>query len=152
MTNTVLFKSMIDRYNEHSFTHQYIWGFIYKGNVYMTITDSSIMNLICKLDRASRGAGYSLRFCPNTDQKMLLMAQSTTELICSKAYFDDMVANSKYNKGEIFEKMVTEKFGQVWVKDNIPYTDAGDIEVYGIAYQIKFEKATFTNEKSLARM
>ena len=79
MTNTVLFKSMIDRYNEHAFTHEYIWGFCYKGNIYMTITDSSMMNLICKLDRASRGAGYSLRFCPNTDQKVLLMAQDRKE-------------------------------------------------------------------------
>lgn len=152
MTNTTLFKSMIDRYNEHAFTHEYIWGFYYKGNVYMTITNSSVMALVCKLDKASRGAGYSLRFCPNTAQKLLLLADHSTELVCSKAYFDETVANSKYNKGEIFEKMVTEKFGQIWVKDNIPYTEAGDIEVYGTVYQIKFEKATFTNEKSLARM
>lgn len=152
MTNTTLFNSLINRYNERAFTHEYIWGYTYKGNVYMTIANGSVMALICKLDKASRGAGYSLRFCPNTAQKLFLMAQPTTELICSKAYFDEVVADSKYNKGEIFEKMVTEKFGQVWVKDNIPYTDAGDIEVYGTAYQIKFEKATFTNEKSLARM
>ena len=59
---------------------------------------------------------------------------------------------SKYNRGEVFEKLITEYFGQTWVKDNIPYTEAVDIEVDGIAYQIKFEKATFTNEKTLARL
>jgi hypothetical protein len=47
--------------------------------------------------------------------------------------------------------MVTEKCGQVWIKDNVPFTDGGDLTVNGIAYQLKFEKATFTNEKFLAR-
>ena len=48
--------------------------------------------------------------------------------------------------------MVTEFYGQTWEKDNVPFTEDGDITVDGIAYQIKFEKATFTNEKTLARM
>ena len=149
-TNTALFKTMIDRYNEVAFTHQYIWGFTYKKNVYMAITDSSYMDIVCKLDKASRGAGYALRFCPNTDQKLALMAGAT--LICSEAYFNETVADSKYNKGEIFEKMVTEHFGQVWEKDNVPFTEDGDITVDGVAYQIKFQKATFCNEKSLANL
>ena len=72
--------------------------------------------------------------------------------ICSASYFKALVAESKYNNGEIFEKMVTEYFGQVWEKDNIPYTEAGDIEVDGVAYQVKYERATFTNEKILAKM
>ena len=150
MTNTALFKTMIDRYNDAAFTHQYIWGFTYKKNVYMAITDSSYMDIVCKLDKASRGAGYALRFCPNTDQKMALMAGA--KLICSEKFFEETVADSKYNKGEIFEKMVTEYFGQVWVKDNVPFTEDGDITVDGIAYQIKFQKATFCNEKSLANL
>ena len=48
--------------------------------------------------------------------------------------------------------MVTEYFGQVWEKDNIPFIDDGDLTINGIAYQIKFEKGTFINEKTLARM
>ena len=63
-----------------------------------------------------------------------------------------MVETSKYNRGEIYEKIVTEFFGKEWEKDNVPYTEAGDLEVNGIAYQIKFEKATFVNEKGLARI
>ena len=150
MTNTALFMNLIDRYNEISYTHEYIWGFEFKGNIYMTMTDASVMPYVCKLDKASRGAGYALRFCPNVQQKMLLMP--TAELICSKKFFEETVAASKYNKGEIFEKMVTEFFGQVWKKDNVPFTKDGDINIEGIAYQIKFQKATFTNEKTLARM
>ena len=151
MTNTALFATMINRYNEVAFTHNYIWGFTYKHNVYMAITTSEVMPLVCKLDKASRGAGYALRFCPTRNQKTLLLSKGAT-LLCSKEFFETSVKNSKYNKGEIFEKMVTEHFGQIWEKDNVPFTEDGDITVDGIAYQIKFEKATFTNEKTLARM
>lgn len=151
MMNTALFQTMIDRYNDLSYTHDYIYGFYFQNNVYMVKATAEIMPYILKLDKASRGAGYALRFCPNTAQKALLMAKGA-QLICSKAFFEETVKESKYNKGEIFEKMVTEFFGQEWEKDNIPFTEAGDIEVDGVAYQIKFEKATFTNEKTLARM
>lgn len=150
MTNTALFVTMINRYNEVAFTHNYIWGFTYKHNVYMAITTSEVMPLVCKLDKASRGAGYALRFCPTTDQKLVLMPSAT--LLCSEKFFNEQVAESKYNNGEIFEKMVTEYFGQVWVKDNVPFTEAGDIETDGVAYQIKYQKATFCNEKSLANL
>ena len=150
MMNTALFVNLIDRYNAVAYTHQYIWGFICNGNVYMAITDSTYMAHVCKLDKASRGAGYALRFCPNVQQKMALMPKA--ELICSKKFFEETVAACKYNKGEVFEKMVTEHFGQVWEKDNVPFTKGGDITVDGMAYQIKFEKATFCNEKSIASL
>ena len=150
MMNTALFMNLIDRYNAAAYTHEYIWGFEYKGNIYMAITDSSVMPYICKLDKASRGAGYALRFCPTADQKLVLMPNA--ELLCSKKFFEETYTNSKYNRGEIFEKMVTEYFGQVWKKDNIPFTEDGDITVNDTAYQIKFQKATFCNEKSIASL
>lgn len=151
MTNTTaLFMNMIDRYNALAYTHEYIWGFTYKGMVYMAHTDSRYMPFVCKLDKASRGAGYALRFCPTNGQKLALLTNA--EVLCSEKFFNEQVANSKYNNGEIFEKMVTEYFGQVWTKDTVPFTEDGDITIDGIAYQIKFQKATFTNEKILARM
>lgn len=150
MTNTSLFQSLINRYNAVAFTHEYIWGFEYKGNIYMAITDKSMMPFVCTLDKASRGAGYALRFCPNAQQKLALLPKA--QLLCSSRYFTETVATSKYNKGEIFEKMVTEFFGQTWEKDNVPFTEDGDITVEGIAYQIKFQKATFCNEKSIANL
>lgn len=151
MKNATLFYSMINRYNEKSYTHHYIFGFHFKGNVYMVVADSKILAYILKLDKASRGQGYSLRFSPNTDQKLMLIAMGAM-ILCSTEFFNMEVANSRYNKGEIFEKMVTEFYGQTWVKDNVPFTEDGDLTVDHIAYQIKFEKATFTNEKSLARL
>ena len=86
---------------------------------------------------------YFIRFCckcPNAQP------------LCSEAYFTDLVETSKYNNGEIFEKLVTEHFGQIWEKDNVPFTEDGDLTVDGTAYQIKFQKATFCNEKSLANL
>ena len=151
MMNTALFQMMIDRYNELSYTHNYIFGFYFQNNVYMVEATSEILPYILKLDRASRGQGYSIRFSPNNAQKAVLLAKGA-QVICSKEFFETSVKESKYNKGEIFEKMVTEFFGQEWEKDNVPFTDDGDLTVNGIAYQIKFEKATFTNEKTLARM
>ena len=150
MTNTALLNNLINRYNNLSFTHNYIFGFIYKKNVYAVVATSEILPYILTLDMASRGAGCALRFNPTNEQKVFLLSKGA-ELICSKEYFEQTVVESKYNKGEIFEKMVTEKCGQTWIKDNVPFTNGGDLTVDGIAYQIKFEKATFTNEKFLAR-
>lgn len=150
MTNITLFQNLINRYNAVAFTHNYIWGFSFKGNIYMAITTAEVMPFVCKLDKASRGAGMALRFCPDTAQKMVLMAGA--QVLCSELYFNQLCESEKYNKGEIFEKLVTEYFGQVWEKDNIPFTEDGDITVKGIAYQIKYQKATFCNEKSIANL
>ena len=150
MKNTALFMNLIDRYNAVAYTHEYIWGFEYKGNIYMAITDKSVMPYVLTLDKASRGAGYALRFKPTTNQKLALLPNA--KLLCSKKFFEEIVSTSKYNRGEVFEKMVTEFFGQIWTKDNVPFTEDGDITIENIAYQIKFEKATFCNEKSIANL
>lgn len=151
MTNLALFNEMISKYNQIAFTHNYIFGFEFMGNIYMVETTSEILPYVLKLDKASRGAGYSIRFKPNKSQKVLLMGKNA-KILCSKEYFQDMVKNSKYNNGEIFEKLVTEYFGQEWEKDNIPFTKDGDITTNGKSFQIKFHSATFTNEKTLARL
>lgn len=151
MTNLPIFTTMVNHYHRLSYTNQYIWGFTYKKVVYMAFTSQEAVERVCKLDRASRGAGYSLRFDPTNAQKLLLMTEAT--VLCSEEFFNNEVKNSKYNKGEIFEKMITETvFGQEWKKDTVPFNEGGDVEVNGLAYQIKFQKATFCNEKSLANI
>lgn len=150
MTNTALYLNMIDRYNALAYTHDYIFGFHFAGNIYMAYADSSMLPALLTLDKASRGQGMALRFNPNKGVKVALMPNAT--LLCSKDFFDSELENSKYNKGELFEKMVTEYYGQEWHKDNVPFTDAGDLDVDDMSYQIKFEKATFTNEKILMKL
>lgn len=149
MKNALL-KNMIDRYNKLAFTHNYIFGFTYKGLVYACKATAEILPYILIIDKASRGAGYALRFKPNTDVKIMLLQKS--EIVCSVELFEKMVSDSKYNRGEIFEKIITEKGGETWEKDNLKFTVAPDAVIDGIGYQIKFEKATFTNEKSLMNL
>ena len=151
MTNTTIFNTLISDYNKFSFTHNYIFGFTYKGIVYSVKATSEILPYILKLDKASRGAGYALRFKPTNEQKLFLIARGA-KAICSTAVFDNMVAESVYNRGEVFEKIETEYAGQTWTKDNVPFYMDGDLTVNGIAYQIKFEKATFTNEKQMMKL
>ena len=152
MEKTIIRNTLINFYNETSATHNYIVAFNYKGNIIAVETTSeTLFNTGVKLDKAGRGQGYSIRFKPNNSEKVALMTGKTT-VLCSTEYFEATVKASKYNKGEILEKMVTEYFGQTWTKDNVPYTEDGDITVNGVKYQIKFEKATFINESQMVRM
>ncbi len=148
MKNIALFNEMVKTYNDKAYTHEYIFGINYKGNIYMVKTTSQLLSLILKLDKASRGKGYSLRFKPNNKVRELLLSEGAT-LICSAEIFDKLVSESKYNKGEVFEKLVTEWYGQKWEKDSIPFTESGDLIVDGIAYQIKYEQATFLTEAQM---
>lgn len=150
MKNTALLLNLINRYNNLAYTHNYIFGFQFCGNVYFAHTDADILPAILTVDKASRGQGMALRFCPTKDIKAALMTSAT--LLCSKEYFEDELERTKYNKGELFEKMVTEYYGKKWHKDTVPFTQDGDLTVGKTAYQIKYERASFTNEKILARL
>lgn len=152
MTNEMVMMNLVNGYNEVAFTHEYIYGFTDRKNVYVAFANADLMPYILKLDKASRGAGYSLRFKPNKQQKEILKMQSRTFVLCSEEFFESEVKTSKYNRGEIFEKMITEYFGQEWKKDHVPFTEDGDITIEGIAYQIKYQKSTFCNESSLASL
>ena len=150
-TNVALMRKMVEFYNSVSYTHEYMFGFRHAGNIWMVKVTSEILPFVLALDKASRGAGYALRFKPNRAVKAELLAHGAT-LVCSEELFEELFADSIYNRGEIFEKLVTEMFGQTWEKDNVPFTDDGDLTVDGIAYQLKFEKATFINEAQMMRM
>ena len=151
MKNNEIKRTLIQFYNKHAFTHNYILGFRMNGNIYYVIVTAKELDFVTKLDKASRGAGYSLRFKPNKAQKNYLMSLGA-EVLCSEEFFDELKTMSKYNFGELFEKLVTEMNGQTWVKDNVPFTEDGDLTVDGVAYQLKFEKATFITEAQMMRM
>lgn len=151
MNKKAIFENMVKYYIAKSYTHNYIAVFTFDGVVYMVIIGNDFFNNGVKLDKASRGAGYSIRFKPNKSDKINLLTKGA-KVLCSVEYFEELVKNSKYNKGEIIEKLVTEYYGQEWEKDNVPFTDDGDLTVNSVAYQIKFERATFINEKQIARM
>lgn len=151
MQNVTIFNKQIKDYNHHSYTHEYVFGFTYKGLVYAVETTNKCLPYVLTLDKASRGAGYALRFKPTNEQKLYLLAMGAKS-ICSVELFNSMVAESIYNRGEIFEKIITELAGQRWEKDNVPFYMGSDLSVNGHEYQIKFEKATFTNEKQMMKL
>ena len=46
------------------------------------------------------------------------------------------------NRGEYFEYLVAEKFNVIQnEKSNLKHTDGGDVEINGIAWQVKYEGA-----------
>lgn len=151
MKNNEIKRTLIEFYNKNAYTHMYILGFRMNKSIYFVIVDAKELDIVTKLDKASRGAGYSLRFKPNKAQKNYLMSLGA-EVLCSEEFFNELKVMSKYNFGELFEKLITELNGQEWVKDNVPFTEDGDLTVDGIAYQLKFEKATFITEAQMMRM
>lgn len=152
MVRDIVLRNMVDFYNRLAFTHHYMVAFNWEHMVIVAYISGSQLSNITTLDRASRGAGKSLRFKPTKAQKIYMLNKCETFTLCSVEDMANMAESSIYNKGEIIEKLITEKFGQTWEKDNIPFTKDGDLTVNGIAYQIKYEKATFINEKQMVRM
>lgn len=152
MVKGVILTKMVKFYNSYAYTHNYMVAFNWEKMVMVAFVNGSDLEKITILDKASRGAGNALRFKPNMAQKNWLMENCETFALCPVANMESLFESSKYNKGEIVEKLITEYFGQMWEKDNVPFTEDGDLTVDNIAYQIKYEKATFINEKQMARM
>lgn len=153
MTNTfAIHNQLTSNYTMLAFTHNYVFTFAYCKVVYAVMLrdlDASDLMAITKVDKASRGGGYSLRFKPTNAQKVYLISQGA-KVLCSQAYFNELVKSNKYNRGENAEMLVTEQlFGQEWEKDSVPFTEGGDIEAEGVAWQHKHEGGTFCTERSL---
>ncbi len=147
-------KELIKCYHDNAFTDSYIFGVEVKNTIYMIKKCCTLADLehYLTVQHASRGQGDAVRFAPRTAEKVELIADGEARQLCSKAYFETLVSNSKYNRGQIFEKLVTEYHGQSWKADNVPFTVAGDIEIDGIPYQIKFQKASFLSEGQMLRL
>ena len=155
MKNLAIQMKLAGDYSNHAYTHNYIFTFEFCDNIWALVLEdvnADKLMTLTKLDKASRGAGYALRFKPTKSDKAALLAMGA-KVLCSKDYFEAVCDSNKYNKGENAEKMVTEQmFGQAWEKDSVPFTIAGDIEANGKAYQHKHQGATFCNEKTLASL
>lgn len=136
---------MFNYYEKFNKAEKYIIGFTYQNQVYMETTKCIDPNMIT-LERASRNQGMALRFRPKAAQKATMALQA----ICLGAL--SILLDEKYNKGEMFEKIVTEHYGQKWTKDNVPFYKDGDIAVNGEKIQIKFEQGTFCTNKIIEKL
>ena len=79
MTTNEMKKFLIDTYIARAYTHLYILGFFADGAVWRVVVTADQLDFVTKLDKASRGAGYSLRFKPKlrrTTSRALVLKSS----------------------------------------------------------------------------
>ena len=150
MENSIL-TSLISRYESKAFTNNYIFGFIYKGFVYMYKSEGLTFGTVLDKSSAKNGLSYSIRFVPTSAEKANLVYSGSVEILGTEKDFLAEVKDSKYNKGEIFEKWVTEHFQQEWKKDKVPFYEGADLTA-DKPYSIKFQKATICTEATLNRI
>lgn len=137
-------------YNMLSASHLYILGFVAQNILYYAMMDFETLAKYMKMDRASskRGGFAKLRVKLTREQKAELLRIA---IACGTP--EDLTADSAHNKGENFERIITELLTpEQWVKDSVPFNEAGDITLNGENVQIKFDGAEITNEKLLARL
>lgn len=137
-------------YNALSASHLYILGFMVQNILYYATMDFEKLAGFMKMDRMStaKGGWAKLRVKLTTAQKAELLKIATR---CGTV--EDLTRMDKYNKGENFERIITELLtGEKWVKDSVPFNVAGDIVLNGENVQIKFDGAEITNERLLAKL
>ena len=140
---------MTTTYNKNSAAHTYYFGFIVAGILY-AICGMSFEELSAyfKMDRAStaKGGFAKIRIRANTADLKALLPKA---LMIGSA---DLLNDPHWNKGEMFEKIITEMFtADKWVKDSVPFFVDGDATINGEKVQIKLNGAELTNEKILKR-
>ena len=138
-------RTMIKWYRDKSAADSYIIGFTYNKDIYM-VNVAEIMPRYLSVEEASRNQGENLRLRIKKAHKAELMKKNP---ICLGS--ESQLVADKYNKGEIFEKLVTEHYGQKWEKDTVPFWVQGDINIGGKEVQIKFDSATLMNTKQIEK-
>ena len=144
-----MMNAMTAAYNKNSAAHVYFFGFIVAGLLYV-VTGMTFDELSAyfKNDRAatSHGGFRKVRIKANSADLKALLPKA---MLLGSA---EMLNDSHWNKGEMFEKIITETFTtEKWVKDSTPFFLAGDAVINGENVQIKLNGAELTNERILTR-
>lgn len=142
-----MFEKMVKWYERYSAAERYMVGFTYQGKLYR-VTRGKLDAAWLKADRASskRGGFAKVRVKLSAKAKAELVASGEAELLGNAELLEGA---DKYNRGERFERLVTELAGQTWVKDSVPFWVAGDLRLDGCEVQIKLDGAELTNERTM---
>ena len=138
-------QTMWKNYRGISGAHNYAIGFIHDHKIFVVFRKNMKQDWL-SYEKASRNQGMAIRL----RLKVAERARLATSALCLGSE-ELLTKYPTYNKGENLEALLTEHFGQVWKKDTLTFTQGGDIRIGDIEVQIKFNGATFTNEKTLAR-
>ena len=139
-------------------THAYIFGYAVGGVVYAArVMDArALLPILTYIDKASskNGGTYSLKYRANMTTWAAVVSQAVeVKMVCTVEYLENLKANSKKNRGQLFEELVAKTFGgELETKSNLKFTEGGDMNLDGVAYQIKYTKATFTDEKTIQNL
>jgi len=128
----------------------YLYGFVQNHNLYYVLT-AGLIDEALKLDRESskRGGRFKIRIRFSSAMRKAMIATGKAVLLGSENLLD---TNDKYNKGERFERIITESLtGERWEKDSKPYWECGDVRLNGKEIQVKFDGAELTNESAVEK-
>lgn len=149
---------LANEYIKAEYTPSYLFGNSVKGIVYAArvIDARGLLPFVSYVDKASNknGGTYSLKYRPNQSQWALIISEAEeVKAICTVEYLENLKANSRKNRGQLFEELVAQAFGgELETKSNLKFTEGGDMNLNGVAYQIKYTKATFTDERTLMNL
>lgn len=140
---------MTETYNKNSAAHVYYFGFILSNLLYVVAgMNFEELSKYFKMDRAStaKGGFKKIRIKAKSSELMELVPKAV------KLGNAEILNDEKWNKGEMFEKIITEQYtAETWVKDHVPFFVDGDATINGEKVQIKLNGAELTNEKILNR-
>lgn len=125
-------------------------GFIIDKTLY-SIKLKEINIEMTRLTTESKG-GLKLKLQISKAQKLEWLKSGKAKRISTESEFLKLVSESKYNKGEVLEKILTEKRGIKWSKDSVRYDKAGDIDLKRDRIQVKFENASLTSAYTMLRV
>lgn len=149
---------LISEYSRLAFTSNYVFGYAESGMIYAAMIENAdeILPYVTCLDRASskNGGTYSLKYKPTKAIAAILRAHASKVFaVCSVEYLESLNKANRQNRGQIFEAMVAKILKAETPKaKNAKFTDCGDIIVNYRHYQVKYAKATFTDERTLKNL
>lgn len=147
---------IMSTYMRLAYTPAYIFGYAIKGTIYAArVTNAdAILPYIATLDRASskNGGTYSAKYKPNMEKWAIIMSAAVEiRPICTVDYMEQRKVETHRNRGQLFEDMVAAAFNMKQVDSkNAKFTKCGDVIAKdGTHYQVKYNKATFSDERTL---
>lgn len=148
-------KDIYNMYNYLNCADYYIIGVMDKINIFAYIVKTINVDWL-KFDKTSKNSkGESFKkitFRPSQSQMNEFINNSSLNplLIMSLTDFSDEKKRTHIlNNGEMFEKIIVEKFNQQWRRTNVPFDIEPDLKINNINFQIKFIRAEICNENNL---